>query len=141
MTELYFTSSRLKKIQKEAFKTDKKSDKILTITLNLIDFTADIFEPGTFDGIQRPTKIRIYNVNLGHLDQSVFRSFFNENKQNKIILENGPYDGAYIDCEDCRNQWLSKDNLQDHVYAYCKQNNEKSLFAQDIQSKLNAKCK
>ena len=106
----------------------------MTISISLKDFTANTFEPGTFDGTQRPTKISIYDVNLSHLDQSVFKSFFNENNQNKVYLENDPYNGSYIDCEDCRNQRLSKD----HIYAYCKQNNGKSLFDQDIQSKLNA---
>ncbi len=64
-----------------------------------------------------------------------------ENKQNKVFFENVACYGGFIDCEDCRNQWLSKNNLQDQVHAYCKQNNEKSLFDQDIQSKLNDKCK
>lgn len=91
------------KIQSSAFKTEK-SNKQFYITFYLTNFTKDAFEPGTFDGIQRPTTIHFYGVNLSYLDQSVFKSFLQQNKQNNVKIENFKFNGGYIHCEDCRNQ-------------------------------------
>ena len=139
LNEFDFTESNLMKIEKHAFKFDKSSDKQLTIAFYLSNFTGDIFEAGAFDGIQRPTEIQIYSVHLSHLDEGVFKSFLKENNQNQIRFLNVPYYGGYIDCEDCRNQWLI--HFKNQAQANCKQNFEKSLFDQDIQVKLNQKCK
>ena len=47
-----------------------------------------------------------------------------------------------IDCDDCRNYWLIKENKQNQVTkAHCKANDNLTLFGQETKTKLSQKCK
>lgn len=49
---------------------------------------------------------------------------------------------SQIDCDHCKNYWLIKENKKYQVFnAFCKGNPGKTLFDEDIKTKLTTKCK
>lgn len=49
---------------------------------------------------------------------------------------------SYIDCYDCRNQWLINGKKENQVEnAFCKENNKNKWFDSEIVLKLKNKCK
>ena len=53
-----------------------------------------------------------------------------------------PTRNSTIDCSDCKNHWLIKEEKEIQVLnALCKEDQEKTLFHQEIKQKLNSKCK
>ena len=103
--------------------------------------TGDSFEEGAFDGAQGPLFITFHSTNIKFLPKSSFKSVLSS-KQNTVDLFNPTVGGnSKIDCDDCRNLWLVKDNADNQVHnAYCMGNPKKMLFDQDIKDRLNAKC-
>ena len=68
----------------------------------------------------------------------------NDGKNTIDLVKRGvdPSRDFKIDCEDCKNYWLIKGNKQQHVLnAYCMGNHNKTLFDQEIKTKLSQKCK
>ena len=104
------------------------------------DFTADVFEDGTFDGNQRPVQVFFEITKLNYLPEGSFKSILDQNKQNRIYI----YDEKYkttIDCEDCRNYWLIRDGKKDQLtHPVCSFDLSKFLFDDDVVIKMKAKC-
>ena len=90
---------------------NQKSDRRLIIDiLSDGNFTGDVFQDGTFDGIQRPVIVffEIYKATLDYLPEGSFKEILDQNKENKVRI----YDVLYqttINCEDCRNYWLIRE--------------------------------
>ena len=125
------------KIEKNAFRLNQKSDKRLNIDF-ISDryFTADAFENGTFDRVQRPVSVSFGIVGgLDYLPEGSFKAFFDQNKQNQVLLYGG------INCEDCRNYWLIKDGRKERIsHPNCSSNHTKLLFDDDVAAKFKVKC-
>ena len=138
--EVYATS--IKKIENQAFKTNYKFNQKLFIYFTNSKMTGDSFEEGAFDGAQGPLFITFHSTNINFLPESSFKSVLSS-KQNTVDLFNPTVGGnSKIDCGDCRNHWLIKDNTDNQVHnAYCMGDPKKMLFDSDIKDKLNAKCK
>ena len=129
--------ANLNKIEKSAFRLNQKSDKRLDIYFNSDGyFTADAFENGTFDGVQRPVSVSFGIFGgLDYLPEGSFKAFFDQNKQNKVLLYGG------INCEECRNYWLIKDGRKERIsHPNCSSNHTKLLFDDDVATKFKAKC-
>ena len=126
------------KIEKSAFRLNQKSDKRLSISFisDFGYFTADAFENGTFDGVQRPVSVSFGIFGgLDYLPQGSFKAFFDQNKENQVLLYGD------INCEDCRNYWLIKDGRKERIsYPNCSSNHTKLLFDDDVAAKFKAKC-
>ena len=138
--EIYGTS--IKKIENQAFKTNYKFDNKLFIYFTNSKMNGDSFEKGAFDGAQGPLFITFHSTNINFLPESSFKSVLSS-KQNTVDLFNPTVGGnSKIDCNDCRNHWLIKDNTDNQVHnAYCMGDPKKMLFDQDIKDRLNVKCK
>ena len=131
----------INRIEKEAFKSATISD----IGFNNCTLTGESFEKGAFDGIEKSFKIQFMQTNVSYLAESVFKPVLN-NSLNSINffnhkISNGKYNSK-IDCDDCRNYWLIKENKQNQVKeAHCKDNDKLTLFDQEIKTKFSQKCK
>ena len=108
-------ASLIPKFERGAFKFSKKSDVIFTINVNS-DFTGDVFENGTFDGIQHPLNF-IFDLSvLDYVPEGSFKSLLDQNKQNKVTFrDNGGHIVTAIRCDDCRNYWLIRDGKKDQI--------------------------
>ena len=128
---------KFNKIEKGAFGFNQKSDERLIIDI-LSDpkFTGDAFENGTFDGIQRPVSVSfLIRGGLDYLPEGPFKTFLDQNKENKVELYRG------INCEDCRSYWLIRDIRKEQIISpRCSSNYTKLLFDDDVVAKLKAKC-
>lgn len=84
-----------------------------------------------------------YRTNVDYLPEDVFKPYLN-NSKNLIInkYENTPYYST-IDCTNCRNYWLVKDQKFEKqvTHTRCQGDQVKSLFDQDVKTKLSQKCK
>ena len=134
---------KFNKIEKGAFRFNKKSDTRLIIAFNSkTNFTADVFKNGTFNGIQRPVTVffELKDTFLNYLPEGSFKAILDQNKENKVRV----YDDIYqttINCEDCRNYWLIRDDRREQITApTCSSNFFKHLFDNDVAAKLKAKC-
>ena len=138
--ELIGIGAKFNKFEKGAFKLNKKSDKQLKINFYLEkNFTSDVFENGTFDGIQRPVQV-CFTGNLNYLPEGSFKSILDQNKQNRIKFDDGVYKTT-IDCFDCRNYWLIRDGKKYQlINPHCSFNSSKFLFDDDVVTKFKAKC-
>lgn len=130
-----FTS--VQKFEKESFSFEKQSNQKLNMTFTDIVVGGDSFESGTFNGIQRPIQIEFtFQSEIDYLPETSFKSLL-DNKPNKIQFSHN----SYIDCENCGNQWLIKDDKQQQIdNPVCKGNISKNLFDSDIKDKLKKKC-
>lgn len=100
----------------------------------------DSFENGAFNGIQRQVNIE-FRETIQFIPESSFKSILDENQQNYIEMFNERLIQAYIDCEQCKNHWLIRDNKTDQIKnAFCIHNHKKTLFNDDVKSKLKTKC-
>ena len=131
--------AKINKIEKGAFKLNKKSDKELIIDIESNkDFSGDVFENGTFDGIQRPVQVSLPG-NLNYLPEGSFKSILEQNKKNRIEIKR--IIRSIFDCSDCKNYWLIRDGKKDQVTnPECSFNLSKFLFDDDVVTKLKAKC-
>lgn len=132
--------TKINKFEKESFKLNGKSDKILIIYFHELTLTGDSFENGTFDGINRNKSVIVFQyTKINYLAEQVFKPFL-ENKKN--LVQFSLIFNPEIDCDDCRNYWIIRDHLQEQIYyPFCKQNNKLTLFDLQIQAKFKAKCK
>ncbi len=67
-----------------------------------------------------------------------------DNEENLIKFpESFNISESQIDCSDCRNYWLIRDNKNNQIRGgYCQgENNLKRLFSKEIVDKLDKKCK
>lgn len=108
------------------------------------NLSGDTFEPGTFDGVKKPIAISFTNdmfstpekSNIKYIPESAFKRPLN-NPQSTI--------SSTLDCFDCRNHWLIKDN-KEHQFIeplcneYINDITKKRMFDQDIKTYLRAKC-
>ena len=84
-------------------------------------------------------------TNISYLAESVFKPVLN-NSSNSIDffdykIANGTWNSK-INCDDCRNYWLIKENYQNQVKeAHCKANDRLTLFDEETKTKLSQKCK
>lgn len=134
---LYLKSVR--KIEKSAFKFSNKTDERLKIYFLFSNeiINGDVFEAGSFDGAQRPLSIWFDRTNITHIPESSFKSVLSNNKS-----EIQMFYSSHINCYDCRNKWLIKEQKDNQVFnAYCTDDIMKNLFDPDVKSYLNSKCK
>ena len=132
--------AKINKIEKGAFKLNKKSDRLLVISFTSDkDFTVDVFEDGICDGIQRPVQVYFDVPKLDYLPEGSFKSILEQNKKNRIEIKR--IIRSIFDCSDCKNYWLIRDGKKDQVTnPECSFNLSKFLFDDDVVTKLKAKC-
>ena len=139
-----FVHTTFKSIGDEILKVDKKSEKHLVISFSFSNITGHSFSSKSFDGIQRPVKMYFTETNIDFLPEATFKSFLNSHQNNSINF----YDDrlvvkkSMIDCFNCKNYWLIKEQKQNQVInAFCKHNIRLILFDKEIQQNLKSKCK
>ena len=124
--------------------SESASPSIIFSNMNL---TGDSFEYGTFDTNRTLRYSFIFrNSNIDFIPESSFKKVLKLNSS--MILFDNQFNGnkikSYIDCEDCRNYWLIRDNKQDQIkFSICKGNsgtNSTGLFYDNNISFLEAKC-
>ena len=123
--------STIDKIEKSAFKF--RGNRIsMYIGFENCQLTGESFQNGSFDSLQA-FDIFFRRTNINYLAEGVFKKVL---QSNQILFQ---YSG--IDCSDCRNYWLIKNNKAQQIDAHCHGQLKKVLFDQEIQSKLKQKCK
>ena len=139
---IHFSHTTFKKIEKDAFQFNEKSNKTLRITFWKCNLTGETLQSGSFDGLQRPLKI-LLRSDLNYLSEGVFKSVLdNEKSSIDFSPEIYPKIHSKIDCDDCKNYWLIKEKKQNQVLnTHCKENPKATLFDKEIQMKLSKKCK
>lgn len=143
LSYLSFFQTKIKEIEKEAFKFNNRSkDEILRINFHNCELSrlGNSFQNGSFDGAHGLFNITFRDTEISYLNKGVFQLVLN-NSQSVIHLVE---DTSLIDCEDCRNYWLVRDNKQNQVNdAFCRKNPEfaRTLFDQKIKNKLYIKCR
>ena len=132
-------SSYSLKFKKGAFKFNSKSNESLDIHIFSSDLSGDDFESGTFGGIQRNVTVR-FETSINYIPESSFKSLL-DNPLNKFGYN--AFTDPVIDCDDCRNLWLIKQNKQKQmiIFPRCKKDLSTYFFSGEIKNKLNNKCK
>ena len=140
--EIEFTNTIIKTIEKEAFKLNAKSSfNWIRIRFYRCSLTGETFQNGSFDGVSKPIHITFFNSDMNYLSEGAFKTILNNHGLINLNLYESNYNST-LDCSDCRNYWLIKENKQEQVInAYCKGGKHKKLFDDDIKSKLSQKCK
>ena len=134
---------KIKKIENKAFALEKQSNEKLKFHFVNCEFDDESFEPGSFDGIQRPVEIQFYNIKMKILPESTFKSLFN-NKNNTFTIFKQPRshdnsENSFIDCFDCRNEWLIRDDIFIQGLR-CSSDEQSSFFSIEIQSYFKSEC-
>ena len=127
-------------IEKGALKfISHKTNGIISVTFSHCSFQGDQFEFWFDNGTQRHIKIIFSQSNINYLNEKVFKPFLNDRNYDHTIK----FDFySVIDCEDCRNFWLIKENKQTKVEnPHCKGQYESLLFDEDVKANLTLKCK
>ena len=76
--------------------------------------------------------------NISYFNEEVFKPVLNDT-QNLIAFSEI---GSFIDCKNCKNYWLIKEEKGKQVInSFCKHDKSKTLFRQEIKTKLTQKCK
>ena len=116
-----------------------KTNGIISVTFSHCSFQGNQFEFGFDNGTQRDIKIIFSQSNINYLNEKVFKPFLNDHKYDHAIK----FDFySVIDCEDCGNFWLIKENKQIKVEnPHCKGQYERLLFDEDVKANLTQKCK
>ena len=139
LTNLDFFENPFILFKKQSLKFNAKSNKYLSIDFHHCKFSGQTFESGAFDGIQRPLKIYFEDMTIDYLPESAFKSVL-DTKNNSIDFGINP--SSKIHCFDCKNYWLIKKGKDSQVLnTICKEDQEKTLFDQEIKDKLRSKCK
>lgn len=141
LTSIEFNGPELLHLEKEGFKFSSKSDKQLDITFQHANLS---FDNGTFDGINRPVNIVFSLTNVSFIPESSFKTVLNNNQSVIEIINSHSdfYVNSYINCSDCRNQWLINQQKQNQVKsAFCLENHNQTLFDDEIKHKLTILCK
>ena len=140
LTEIEFNTMNFRTFEKDAFKFSKRSYNRLKIIFSQSNLDGVSFNNGSFDGIQRPVKIEFRLRHLNYLPESSFKSLLIIGK-NRIVFGDNNVGKTYINCEDCRNHWLIRDNKEYQVInAFCKEYPNRKLFDQEIVNKIKTKC-
>ena len=136
-----FFKTTIKTIEKDAFKMNSETEPI-SIYIQFIEcnLTGETFQNGSFDGKKR-IDVVFLDSDINYLSEGAFKKVLND-RYGSILFPESRYTSS-LDCSDCRNYWLIKENRQNQVpYANCKgEGYKKSLFDDDIKSKLSQKCK
>ena len=140
---IFFVKINFNRFEKQSLNFDSNSlnqnEKILIefISSNL---NGDSFEPGTFDGVKRPIGLEFFAdfdsnpSEIKVIPESVFKSLLNNTKSSI---------NSRVDCLNCKNYWLIRDHKQQQLkYPFCTEANysNRTLFHQEIQTKLKSKC-
>ena len=139
--EIKFDHTKFAKFEKEAFKFSEQSG-LLSLEFYNSSIKADSFENGTFDGINRRKVVFTFSrkTNVTNLPRSSFNSVLDQHKNNTIRF----FTNSTVNCEDCNNLWLSRENKTKQILTPACSSNKKgvylTLFSVDIQNKLRAKC-
>ena len=148
--------SNIAKIESQAFAISKRSSEKLTIAfglainrypinrypinrypinrypINRYPINGDVFEPGSFGGLQRPVKILFFE-SVNYVPELSFKTILDHRNNNLII--------SYIDCEHCKNFWMIKDERDEQVIsAKCYHNYSLTSFDSQVQYDLLRKC-
>ena len=119
-----YQESKFNKIQNGAFAFEKPSNHKLNIMFVRCRFDGNSFEPGSFDGIQRPVQLKLLNSFITYLPETMRNSFLNHS--NNTIS----FDNSGLNCSDCRNLWLFKDNPHQLKNVQCIE--ERSLTSSTV---------
>ena len=134
-----FLGAKINRIEKEAFKLNSDlNDKSFQISFVDCLLTDQSFQNGSFDGIPRnQIEIEFQSMNISSLPEVSLKTIFD----NKKLSINFNWHST-IDCDDCKNYWLIKGTKENNIKnALCKGNDKKTLFDQEIKTKLSQKCK
>ena len=142
LERLLFYQTSFQKIQKEAFKLNEEYGAPLNIIFDNCNLTDDTFQNGSFNGIQRDKlAISFKYTNISSFNREVFKPVLDKPKAVINMLYGAFVKNSFIDCENCNNLWLIQENKENQfVFPYCKQNTDKTLFDEDIKTKLTKKC-
>ena len=142
LLEIDFHETTIKTIEKDAFKVNSETGFISTdIQFIGCNLTGETFQNGSFDGKNR-INVMFLDSDINYLSEGAFKTVLNNNLGSIDLYTNGPQRNSELDCSDCRNYWLIKENKQQQVtHANCKGEGHKKLFDDDIRSKLSQKCK
>lgn len=143
LASISFNGAKIKNIEREAFAVNYTSN-FTKLGLFFINFRNckledGAFQSGSFDGIQKSfgVEISFEGMNISHLDEAAFNQYLNVTNYSIAL-----FGDSTIDCDDCKNYWLVKQGKEKQVkFAHCKSNLQKTLFDDDIQTKLRQKCK
>ena len=129
LKELHF-QCELEKIRGKAFAFRKKSSQKLLIVFE--SFNTSAFHPGSFTGLQRPVHI-VINTSVHYIPESTFQVLLDD--QNNITIN------SYINCFDCRNFWMIRDQRDKQVFgSICNHNHDITLFNSKIKCHLETEC-
>ena len=143
LVEIDFHETTIKTIEEEAFKLNSESEfNSIIIRFYRCNLTGETFKNGSFDGLSKPIKITFLDSDINYLSEGAFKTVLNNNLGSIDLYTNETQRNSELDCSDCRNYWLIKENKQEQVnHANCKDEGHKKLFDDDIKSKLSQKCK
>ena len=123
LNKISFTSASLDTVEEYAFASTNKSTARLTIDFtNSMGHNIKAFKPNCLAGINRPVTLLLgtphdetHQKILNYLDEKVFSDFVE--KRNDPVEDYRIVDlfNSPINCSDCRNYWLIRDNLFFHV--------------------------
>jgi hypothetical protein len=107
LTSLTFTYESLELISMNSFHFNNVSNQTFELHLNNIySLNGSSFAINSLSNIERPTQIYLRSANhLEFFDETIFLPFLASNPENKILLNS-----TYIDCDDCRSNWLVKES-------------------------------
>ncbi len=124
LTDLLLADNEIDLISSESLVFNCHSNKPLLIDLS--NNKIDSIEPGSFESrsfkdLKRPAVIDFRkNKNLQFLNETVFADFLKLNEKNRIEMEE-------LNCTDCRNYWLVKDQLYNPQLVTIKCSNGKLI--------------
>lgn len=143
--DIEIEGTTINQIQNEAFKLDSKSKLTkLFIIFNSCNLTGHSFSNSSFDGLTKQIQILFLKTDINFLNEGTFKSVLNN--QSNLIVNNYEHDynnsQSKIDCNDCRNFWLIKEEKENQIQnAFCKNNYNMTLFDEEITTKLSQLCK
>ena len=137
---LQIVQTTVNRIEKEAFKSATLAD----IIFDNCRLSSESFQMGAFDGITNPIKVTFLKMNISYLAESVFKPILKNSSNSIDFFDHEISKGIYnskIDCDDCKNYWLIRENKQNQVKnAHCKADDTLTLFDQETKTKLSQKC-
>ena len=147
VSSISFNGATIDRIERHSFKALNYSA-FLSVGAFYINFRhcklgENVFQIGAFDGMEKIwTEITFDGMNINNLPQEVFESYLNGTKLNIESNSVAFTGGSTIDCDDCKNYWLVKQDREDQIFdATCKGDNKLTLFDVEIETKLSQKCK
>ena len=128
LNELHFECG-FNKIESEAFAMKKSSEKL---NMTFYEFDGDLFQPDSFKGLHRPIRIQIHS-DVTYIPESSFKSILDNQNSIEVSL--------YIDCYQCKNYWLVRDERKKQVSgANCQLDKSINLFHHEIEYFFKEYC-